>query len=222
MKKNIILLSIFFLLPASYIRADSLFDKGVNFVLNHLEREKINCDREWSHQQYCNNPWSKQYSQQYKEYIDKKAGIELLRYITILLSKCVKAILPPASKKTNYRYSGPQPNWSYQYQYRPSGSNSRYQSNYTNSNYQQKKSRRTPQKSSSDQKVNFYTTLEIPRNATEAQIKKAFRKLALKWHPDKNNGSLATANTFKKINEAYQTLGDPVKKRIYDLTLPLA
>lgn len=62
---------------------------------------------------------------------------------------------------------------------------------------------------------NFYETLEIPKNATDAQIKAAYRKLALKWHPDKNKSSDA-GEKFKTINQAYETLSDPKKKQMYD------
>lgn len=55
----------------------------------------------------------------------------------------------------------------------------------------------------------FYQTLGIEKTATEAEIKKAYRKLAVKWHPDKNPGNEEQASSmFKKIGEAYETLGD--------------
>jgi DnaJ-class molecular chaperone len=61
----------------------------------------------------------------------------------------------------------------------------------------------------------FYNILEINKSASQDDIKKAYRKLALKWHPDKNKSSEAT-DMFKKINEAYDTLSDPEKRQIYD------
>eukprot|EP00808_Paulinella_micropora_P006358 g42938.t1 len=62
----------------------------------------------------------------------------------------------------------------------------------------------------------YYDVLGVPRTATEAQIKKAYKKLALKYHPDKNNGSDAAKEQFVKVSEAYEVLSNPEKKKIYD------
>lgn len=64
---------------------------------------------------------------------------------------------------------------------------------------------------------NFYKILGINENASESEIKKAYRALSLKYHPDKNNGNLEATNNFHKISEAYETLGDPQKKAQYDM-----
>ncbi|XP_048840000.1 dnaJ homolog subfamily B member 13 isoform X3 [Brienomyrus brachyistius] len=61
----------------------------------------------------------------------------------------------------------------------------------------------------------YYVSLEINRNATDADIKKAYRRLALKYHPDKNNDSGAYEK-FSEIAEAYDVLSDPRKKATYD------
>lgn len=61
----------------------------------------------------------------------------------------------------------------------------------------------------------YYKILNIPRSATEKEIKKAYRKLAIRWHPDKNNSSEAQEK-FQEIGEAYGVLSDPEKKQKYD------
>lgn len=62
----------------------------------------------------------------------------------------------------------------------------------------------------------YYEILEISRNANGDEIKKAFRKLALKYHPDRNAGDKEAELKFKQINEAYQVLSDEQKRAIYD------
>lgn len=62
----------------------------------------------------------------------------------------------------------------------------------------------------------YYQTLGVPRNADEKEIKKAYRKLAQKYHPDKNPGDKAAEQRFKEINEAYTVLSDPDKRAKYD------
>lgn len=63
----------------------------------------------------------------------------------------------------------------------------------------------------------YYKILEVSRDASEADIKKAYRKLALKWHPDKNPDDQETATKkFKEISEAYEVLSDSQKRKVYD------
>lgn len=62
----------------------------------------------------------------------------------------------------------------------------------------------------------YYQILGIGKTSTEAEIKKQFRKLALKYHPDKNPGDKAAEEKFKEISEAYEVLSDPEKRQKYD------
>jgi DnaJ-class molecular chaperone len=63
----------------------------------------------------------------------------------------------------------------------------------------------------------FYSILGVPENANADEIKKAYRKLSLKYHPDRNQGDIEKTKTFQKINEAYETLSDNEKKDEYDM-----
>jgi len=62
----------------------------------------------------------------------------------------------------------------------------------------------------------YYATLGVGKAATDKEIKQAFRKLARKHHPDVNPGDKAAESKFKEINEAYEVLGDPAKRKKYD------
>jgi curved DNA-binding protein len=62
----------------------------------------------------------------------------------------------------------------------------------------------------------YYSTLGVAKTATEKEIKAAFRKLARKLHPDVNPGDKGSESKFKEINEAYEVLGDPEKRKKYD------
>ena len=64
--------------------------------------------------------------------------------------------------------------------------------------------------------MDYYEILGVSRTATEIEIKKAYRKLAMKYHPDKNPGDKEAEEKFKQINEAYQVLIDPQKRAQYD------
>ena len=62
----------------------------------------------------------------------------------------------------------------------------------------------------------YYEILGVQRNSSDDDIKKAYRKLAMKYHPDRNKGDKSAEAKFKEINEAYETLKDPQKKAAYD------
>ena len=67
------------------------------------------------------------------------------------------------------------------------------------------------------EKEDYYKILGVKKDATEGEIRKAYRKLALKWHPDKNpNNREEAEEKFKKINEAYSVLSDKKKRNQYD------
>jgi curved DNA-binding protein len=63
----------------------------------------------------------------------------------------------------------------------------------------------------------YYKTLGVDKNATPEDIKKAYRQLALKYHPDRNKGDKEAEERFKEINEAYAVLSDQEKRRQYDM-----
>ncbi|MXW43520.1 MAG: J domain-containing protein, partial [Candidatus Dadabacteria bacterium] len=63
----------------------------------------------------------------------------------------------------------------------------------------------------------LYAVLGVPRNATQDQIKKAYRDLARKHHPDMNQGDKKSEEKCKEIQHAYETLSDPEKKKTYDM-----
>ncbi|MFK7779916.1 MAG: DnaJ C-terminal domain-containing protein [Candidatus Gracilibacteria bacterium] len=65
--------------------------------------------------------------------------------------------------------------------------------------------------------MDLYSVLEIKKGANKEEIKKAYRKLAMKYHPDRNSGDKESEKKFKEINEAYSTLSDDSKRQQYDM-----
>jgi len=64
--------------------------------------------------------------------------------------------------------------------------------------------------------ADYYKTLNVNKNDSESEIKKAYRKLAMKYHPDRNKGDKSAEEMFKKISEAYAVLSDKEKREQYD------
>ncbi|MCX8000697.1 MAG: DnaJ domain-containing protein, partial [Leptospiraceae bacterium] len=62
----------------------------------------------------------------------------------------------------------------------------------------------------------YYEILGVSKNATDEEIKKAYRQLAIKYHPDKNKGNKEAEEKFKEATEAYEVLRDPQKRKLYD------
>ncbi len=65
-------------------------------------------------------------------------------------------------------------------------------------------------------KRDYYEVLELQKNAGADDLKRAYRKLAFKYHPDRNQGDAAAESRFKEAAEAYEVLSDPEKRRVYD------
>jgi len=65
---------------------------------------------------------------------------------------------------------------------------------------------------------NYYNILGIPENSSKEDIKKAYRKLQMKFHPDRNPDDIEASNMTRKLNEAYETLGDDQKREEYDIS----
>ena len=64
--------------------------------------------------------------------------------------------------------------------------------------------------------ADFYAVLGVPRTASDDDIKQAYRRLAMQYHPDKNGGSKEAEEKFKEVIEAYDVLRDPQKRAAYD------
>ena len=62
----------------------------------------------------------------------------------------------------------------------------------------------------------LYEVLDVPRDCDEGELKKAYRRLAKKWHPDKNNACTQAIHRFVEVNGAYDILSDPIKRAVYD------
>src|SRR3954466_2517812 len=68
----------------------------------------------------------------------------------------------------------------------------------------------------------YYATLGVPKNATQPEIKKAYRKLAQQHHPDANAGDPRAEERFKEVSAAYDVIGDEEKRKAYDRAREMA
>ena len=64
--------------------------------------------------------------------------------------------------------------------------------------------------------LNYYAVLEVSLQATQDEIKKSYRKLALQYHPDRNQGNRQADQKIREVNAAYEILGDPDARKAYD------
>ena len=64
--------------------------------------------------------------------------------------------------------------------------------------------------------LSYYNDLELSPKATQEEIKRAYKKLAMKYHPDKTHGNKELEEKFKKVSEAYSVLNNPEKRKSYD------
>src|ERR1700742_5005827 len=65
-------------------------------------------------------------------------------------------------------------------------------------------------------KMDYYEVLEVERTASDTELKAAYRRLAMQWHPDRNPNNPEAEEKFKACSEAYQVLSDPDKRAAYD------
>ncbi len=65
-------------------------------------------------------------------------------------------------------------------------------------------------------KADYYSLLGVSRDASDQELKRAYKKLAMKYHPDRNQGDKEAEKKFKELSEAYEVLSDQTKRQAYD------